>query len=317
MLGALVVDEAHFPKLVLFVEAQLDIVEALVFRHGLELLLEFLQFCGTLLALSFEVRALGEIELRQHLGDLLIANTLVRFFKEADVLVESGHELCELAAFETSSAFTVANRHPIGGALHHDPYEFLIVLDVLFELALLDAIERRLRDIHVTAIDELLHVAEEEREQQRADVRTVDVGIRHQDDLAVTQLGNIEVFLADAGAERCNHGSNFFVAEHLVVTSLLDVEDFSLQRKDCLEPAIASLLGGSACGFTLDQVDFAALGLTLGAVGEFAGKTATIECALATGKIASFACGFTRTRSFDRLVDDLATDSWVLFEVGA
>jgi hypothetical protein len=32
------------------------------------------------------------------------------------------------------------------------------------------------------------HVAEEERQQQRADVRSVDVGIGHQDELAVAQL---------------------------------------------------------------------------------------------------------------------------------
>ena len=62
-------------------------------------------------------------------------------------------------------------------------------------------------------------------------------------------------------AERRNHGADFFVAQHLVVAGLLDVEDLALQRQDRLEAAIAALLGGAACALTLDQVEFAASGL--------------------------------------------------------
>ena len=36
-------------------------------------------------------------------------------------------------------------------------------------------------------------------------------------------------------AERRDHGADFFVAQHLVVAGLLDVEDLALQRKDGLE----------------------------------------------------------------------------------
>ena len=74
----------------------------------------------------------------------------------------------------------------------------------------------------MTRGDEDLHVAEKECQDQRADVRTVDVGVRHNDDLAVAQLSNIE-FRSDAATERGNHGPNFLVAQHLVVTRFLDV----------------------------------------------------------------------------------------------
>ena len=70
------------------------------------------------------------------------------------------------------------------------------------DLALLDGVERRLRDEDVAALDQLLHVAEEERQQQGADVASVHVGVGHQNDFAVAQLRGIEVFLANAGAER-------------------------------------------------------------------------------------------------------------------
>jgi uncharacterized protein YunC (DUF1805 family) len=46
------------------------------------------------------------------------------------------------------------------------------------------------------------HLAEEERQQERANVRAVHVGVRHDDDLAVAQLREVELVAADAGAER-------------------------------------------------------------------------------------------------------------------
>ena len=109
-------------------------------------------------------------------------------------------------------------------------------------------------------------MAEEEREQQGTDVASVHVGVGHQDDFPVTQLGGIEVFLRDAGAERGNHGADFFVAKHLVVTRFFDVENLSLQWEDRLETAIAALLGCPACGLALNQEQFAALRLPFAAI---------------------------------------------------
>ena len=79
----------------------------------------------------------------------------------------------------------MAQHHALGSALDHHLHVLALVLDVLLELALLDLEQRRLRNVHVSALDQLRHVAEEESEQQRADVRAVHVGVGHQDDLAV------------------------------------------------------------------------------------------------------------------------------------
>ena len=86
-------------------------------------------------------------------------------------------------------------------------------------------------------------MAVEERQQQRADVRAVDVRVRHDDDAVVTQLGEIEVLDADAAAERRNHRLDLVAAEHFVEAGLLDVQTLALERQDGLEAAIASLLG--------------------------------------------------------------------------
>ncbi len=215
------------------------------------------------------------------------------------------------------AAVAVREDHAVGRALDHDVDVLALVLDVLLELALLDAEERRLRDVDVAALDELGHVAEEEGEQQGADVRAVDVGVGHEDELAVAQLGGVEVVLADAAAERRDHGADFLVAEHLVVAGLFDVEDLALERQDGLELAVAALLGGAAGGFTLDQVELAAVGLALGAVGELAGQAAAVERALAAGEVAGFAGGFAGACGVDGLVDDLLGDLRVAVEEGA
>ncbi len=169
----------------------------------------------------------------------------------------------------------------------------------------------------MAALDELGHVAEEEGEQQGADVRAVDVGVGHEDELAVAEARGVEVFLADAAAEGGDHGADFLVAEHLVVACFFDVEDLAFEREDGLEFAVAALLGGAAGGFALDEVELAAVGLALGAVGEFAWQPAAVERAFATGQVAGLACGFAGACGFDGLVDDLAGDLGVAVEKGA
>ena len=120
--------------------------------------------------------------------------------------------------------------------------------------------------------------------------------------------------MPNARAQRRDHGANFFVAQHLVVARLLDVQNLSLERQDRLEAAITSLLRGSAGGFTLDQVQLATLRLAFRAVCQLAGQAAAIERTFAAGQIAGLARCFSCARSFDRFVDDLARDRRVLLE---
>src|SRR6266704_2519402 len=75
------------------------------------------------------------------------------------------------------------------GPAHDLAAEFLLIADVAEGLALLNQVEGRLRDIDVTAFDELVHLPIEERQQQGANVGAVHIGISHDDDLAITQLG--------------------------------------------------------------------------------------------------------------------------------
>src|SRR6476661_7933333 len=75
--------------------------------------------------------------------------------------------------------------------------------------------ERRLREVDVAGLDERPHEPEEQRQQERADVHAVDVGIGHQHDLVVARLVDVEV-LADAGAEGGDERLDLVVGEDLV-----------------------------------------------------------------------------------------------------
>ena len=75
--------------------------------------------------------------------------------------------------------------HVVAAELDQHLVELRFALDIFLALLALDLEERRLRDVDEALADQLGHLAEEERQQQRADVRAVDVRIGHDDDLVV------------------------------------------------------------------------------------------------------------------------------------
>ena len=104
------------------------------------------------------------------------------------------------------------------------------------------------------------------------------------------------------------------MGEHLVVARFFYVENLSLEREDGLEAAITSLFGGAAGGLSFHEEEFAAVGIALGAVGEFAGKAAGIKRAFAAGEVAGLARRFAGAGSVDGFVDDLFRDRRILFK---
>src|SRR4030095_2160229 len=93
----------------------------------------------------------------------------------------------------------------------------------------------------------------EEGKQQGPDVRSIDVGVGHQDDLVITKLVDIKVVLADPRAERGYERLDLAVAEHLVEPRLLDIQNLSLEGQDGLVLPVASLLSRTAGRIALDD----------------------------------------------------------------
>ena len=114
-------------------------------------------------------------------------------------------------------------------------------------------VQRRLREEDVTVLDQRSHEPEQQRQQQRGDVLAVDVGVGHQHDLVVAQLGEVEV-VVDAGAECGDDGLDFGVLQCAVDAGLLDVDDLSAERQDRLELRVAAALGGAAGRITFHHI---------------------------------------------------------------
>ncbi len=62
----------------------------------------------------------------------------------------------------------------------------------------------------------------------------VNVGVSHNDDVAVPELGDFEL-IADAGAHGYDKVLDLVVAQHAVKPGPLNVENFTTERQDGLE----------------------------------------------------------------------------------
>src|ERR1043166_8510053 len=150
-------------------------------------------------------------------------------------------------------------RRPFEPEIDKDARHVLLVMDVFLVLLPLEPVKRRLGDVNVAGVDQLPHVAEEEREEQRPDVAPVHIRVGHDDDLAVPELRQVEVVVADARSDRADDDPDLLVLEHLVDARLLDVENLAFERQDRLELPVAALLGRAAGRIALDDGQLAGL----------------------------------------------------------
>ena len=191
--------------------------------------------------------------------------------------------------------------------------ELGLLLDVDVLLAVLHPVERRLGDVDVAVLDQVRHLAEEEGEDQRADVGAVDVGVGHHHDLVVARPLDVEL-LADAGADRGDQRLDLGVGEDLVDPVLLDVDDLAAQGQDRLGVAVATLLGRAAGRVALDDEQLRQGRVAHRAVGELARQRGVLERRLAPREVTRLAGRLSRAGGLDGLGDDLPRLARVLLE---
>ncbi len=131
-----------------------------------------------------------------------------------------------------------------------------VIFNVLFLLAFFHFVQRWLCNVDVAAFNDFRHLTIEEGQQQRTDVRAVDVRIGHDDDAVITQFVRVVLVTTDATAERGDQRRNFLRGEHLVKARFLDVEDFTLQRQNRLVLTVTSLLRRATRGVPFHQIQF-------------------------------------------------------------
>ena len=81
----------------------------------------------------------------------------------------------------------------------------------------------------MSLLDEFRHKPIEKCQHQRRNMCTVHVGIRHDNNLAITQLCDIKI-LVNPCAKRGNHRLDLCIAIDLVKTCLLHIENLAAKR---------------------------------------------------------------------------------------
>src|SRR5437868_14387667 len=98
---------------------------------------------------------------------------------ELDELLEKAREFAALDLLLRGFDF---NRQIVCGFLKKELRHLPFVFDVLLVLAPLEPEQWRLGDVDVAALDQVAHLAIKESEKECSDMRTVDVGVGHDND---------------------------------------------------------------------------------------------------------------------------------------
>ncbi len=222
---------------------------------------------------------------------------------EAFVPVLGGEDRpAQLAAFEFASGGADHEPELVLDAIEEKARKIGVVTEIDFLLLVAHLVQWRLGDEEVSAIDELFHLAVEEGQKQGPDMRTVDIGIGHDDDLVVADLEGIELVLADPGAEALDQRTNLLRRQHAVKTRLLDIEDLAAQRQDRLKSTVPPLFCRAARRITLDDEELAELRVALRTVRELTRQRRALEGALAAGEFARFSRGLPRAGRIETFV---------------
>ena len=173
--------------------------------------------------------------------------------------------------------------------------EECVFVGVVFEISLFFAdhrgIQRRLGDIDMPVLHELAHLAEEESEQQNADVAAVYIGVAEQDDFVVADFVYFK-FFAEVGADGVDERLYLFVANHAQGSGALHIQDFPSDGENGHGFGVAGFAGRSACGVAFHHIQLGLFGEARRAVRELAGQPAPHERRLAANRSAGF-FGFT------------------------
>ena len=91
--------------------------------------------------------------------------------------------------------------------------------------------------------DQRLHIAEEEGQQQGADMAAINISIGHDDDACRSaDVGDIKV-IANAGAQGRDQRFDLVIAQDLIQTGAFGIEDLAAQGQNGLEMTVAALFG--------------------------------------------------------------------------
>ena len=163
--------------------------------------------------------------------------------------------------------------------------------------------QRRHRGEDPSLFDQGLHVAEEQGQQQGADVGAVDVGIGHDDDSSVAGGLDVEA-AAGAGTDDLDQGGTLHIGQHVGQGRLLDVEDLAADREQRLMIGVAGSLRRTHRRVALDDEQLRVLHTVVTAVVELRRQRGRLERGLAALILLVRACRDARLELGDDLLHE-------------
>ena len=189
-----------------------------------------------------------------------------------------------------------------------------------------DLVERRLGDIHVALVDKRGHQAIEHGEHKRADVITVDVGVRTDDDLVpveVVQVKGAKVLDAlvldlHTAAQHAHEVHDDVGLKDARVVLFQTVEDLASDGHNTLELGIARGADGACCRVALYDVDLATALVLGAAVDELLHAVGHVGLLLQVGlnALAGLFGVLARALVDEHLLHDLVGGVFVLDQIG-
>ena len=132
---------------------------------------------------------------------------------------------------------------------------------IFFNFPFFAEVKRGSCQINVPALDEFLHVAEEESEDKGRYMAAVHIGIGHDYYLVVAQFFHIQGLAVVGRADCYSQGridvADFLAFESAVLHGFFHVQDFTAKGQDGLRVPVPSQFRGAACRVPLHEKQFA------------------------------------------------------------
>ena len=193
-------------------------------------------------------------------------------------------------------------------------FKLSIGIEVTHHFALTHTVQWWLRDVHITGIQNWTQVTVNQRQQQCPNVRAVDIGIGHDNQLVVAGLANVKV-LTEAGAHGREQRPDFFVGQNAFHAGLFNVQNLPPNWQDGLRQTTPTTLSGTAGGVPFDDEQFGDFWVLAGVIRQLPRQAGNFQSALAPRHFTRPLSSQTRLACEHCLVDDELGVSRVLHQV--
>ena len=126
----------------------------------------------------------------------------------------------------------------------------------------------------MAGLDQLGEMAKEQGQQQHLDMRTVDISVGQDADLAVTQAAQVRAVILAMRVDPQGHRDvvDLVIGKQAVTLDLPGIEHLATQRQDCLRFLVPAHLGRTASRIAFDQEDLVVQDVATLAIGQLAGQ---------------------------------------------